>query len=471
MLEPIAEFLRAGAALADNDAVPWKTLVVYLLWAVYLFETYVALRQYRQYSLPTPPKALVPYVSLDTFAKSQRYGRDKARTALMAETIMHIFGLLIIRYEVYARAWSVAGALLAAAHVPVNEMTTSAVWVVLMSALREVVGVPLSAYRTFVIEERHGFNKQTPASFVSDTIKEWLPGLGGGMPLVALIVWVIRWAGDYFVAYTAVLMLAVILFGSLIYPTLIQPLFNKLTPLPDGVLRDRVLALARTLRFPLKHLYVIDGSRRSSHSNAYFYGIVPGGSKHIGSWLRARKLTTVIYDTLISESTPDEIEAVLAHELGHWSYSHPTKLLIVSLTHLVLQLTLFSFFIHNASLYRAFGFGSALLPVVIGLELFQLVLNPADALTKFAFNAAMRRMEFAADRYVVAHVSTDTALPRSSRALARPMRRARLAACSSAARTTLSPARRWPSGRCASSRLPSRRSTPSRTPSCSRAHL
>ena len=177
MLEPIAEFLRAGAALADNDAVPWKTLVVYLLWAVYLFETYVALRQYRQYSLPTPPKALVPYVSLDTFAKSQRYGRDKARTALMAETIMHIFGLLIIRYEVYARAWSVAGALLAAAHVPVNEMTTSAVWVVLMSALREVVGVPLSAYRTFVIEERHGFNKQTPASFVSDTIKEWLVGM------------------------------------------------------------------------------------------------------------------------------------------------------------------------------------------------------------------------------------------------------------------------------------------------------
>ena len=87
MLEPIAEFLRAGAALADNDAVPWKTLVVYLLWAVYLFETYVALRQYRQYSLPTPPKALVPYVSLDTFAKSQRYGRDKARTALMAEAI------------------------------------------------------------------------------------------------------------------------------------------------------------------------------------------------------------------------------------------------------------------------------------------------------------------------------------------------------------------------------------------------
>ena len=242
-----------------------------------------------------------------------------------------------------------------------------------------------------------------PDSFISDTIKEWLLGFVIGAPLMAGLLSIIRWAGDSFVTYVVLFLLAFQIIAMVLYPTVIQPLFNKLTPLPEGALRDRVVALASALKFPLKHLYQIDGSKRSSHSNAYFFGVIPGGNKHI-----------VIFDTLIEKSSADEIEAVLAHELGHWAHNDPTKLLLISQAQIIFTMSLFTLFINNASLFRAFGFQVApvglvdkllgtevldYLPIVIGLELFQLVLNPTDALIKFATNAAIRRMEYAADRF------------------------------------------------------------------------
>ncbi|WFD32226.1 Ste24 endopeptidase [Malassezia sp. CBS 17886] len=404
-LDTLAGALEDGAAWLDTPTIPWKRIVAGLLWAVYLFETLVALRQYRLYDEPTPPNALVAHVSLDTFRKSQAYGKDKARMALVSQGIEHAFSLAVVAFDVYARVWVWSGDVLDALGVPAREVTQTAVWVVLMAALREAIAVPLTVYRHFVIEERHGFNKLTLKTYTVDMVKEWALSMAIGVPLVALVVVVIRWAGRYFVVYTVLFLTVVILFFTVLYPTVVQPLFNELVPLPEGALRDRVTALARTLGFPLRHLYVIDGSRRSSHSNAYFYGVVPGGSKHI-----------VIYDTLIEKSTPEEIEAVLAHELGHWAYSHPTKLLLLSQAHLVLTLTLFTLFMHNMSLFAAFGFyiGPAsashgahafapYLPVFVGLELFQLVLNPSDALLKFAINAVVRRMEYAADRFAALH--------------------------------------------------------------------
>ncbi|WFD01468.1 hypothetical protein MOBT1_000132 [Malassezia obtusa] len=367
--------LKGAAAHLDSPSIPWKQLVIGLLWAVYLFETYVSLRQLRLYDKTTPPKALVPHVSLETFAKSQAYGKDKARFALVSDAVAHIYNLAAVYFDFYALAWAWSGDILTFIGAPTNELTKSAMWVIVNTAMHEVVAVPLSIYRNFVIEEKHGFNKLTAKTYIADTIKEWIMGVVIGAPLIALAVWVIRWAGDYFVVYTVLFFTAIVLFGTVLYPMVIQPFFNKLTPLPEGALRDRIVALASALHFPLKHLYVIDG---------------------------------IIYDTLIEKSTPAEIEAVLAHELGHWAHSDPTKLLLVSQLNLVLMLSLFTLFIHNASLFRAFGFAShasagavvvePYLPVIVGLELFQLVLNPTDAVLKFGINAIVRRMEYAADR-------------------------------------------------------------------------
>ncbi|WFD43081.1 Ste24 endopeptidase [Malassezia psittaci] len=393
-----ADGIQKAAAYLDTPDIPWKQLVVYLLWGVYLFETYIAVRQLRLYDMTTPPKALVPYVSMETFTKSQAYGRDKARFALVSDAVAHAYNLLAVYFDFYALAWVWATDILIFIGAPTNELTKSAMWVIVNTAMHELVSIPLSLYRNFVIEERHGFNKLDVKTYISDTVKEWIMGMLIGAPLVALAVWVIRWAGDYFVVYTVLFFTAIILFGTVLYPLVIQPLFNKLTPLPEGALRDRVVALASALHFPLKHLYVIDGSKRSSHSNAYFYGVIPGGSKHI-----------VIYDTLIEKSTPAEIEAVLAHELGHWAHSDPTKLLVVSQLNLILMLSLFTLFIHNTSLFREFGFAmragpgihvvEPYLPVMVGMELFQLVLNPSDAVLRFGINAIVRRMEYAADRF------------------------------------------------------------------------
>lgn len=396
MLAAIGELIRAAESYVDSPEIPWKRLIVTLLWSVYLFETYVAWRQYQLYSLTTPPAALEKHVSMDDFHKSQRYGRDKMRFSLVSDAVMHVVNVLGVVYNLTAHTWAWSEELLGVLRVPRTEPTLSAANLVVGLALQMPVGFVLGAYRNFVIEERHGFNKQTWHTFCLDHVKQFALSIVFGMPIMALVITVIRWAGDAFVVYTVLLFTALILCGTVIYPTVIQPLFNKLTPMPEGILRDRVTALASSLNFPLKHLFVIDGSKRSGHSNAYFYGVIPGGSKHI-----------VIFDTLMEQSTPAEIEAVLAHELGHWMYSHPSKLLVIGLTHMAVTLSLFTLFINNASLFRAFGFGRdagaiahvTYLPVAVGFELFNLILHPVDALVQFGMNALTRHFEYAADRF------------------------------------------------------------------------
>lgn len=169
---------------------------------------------------------------------------------------------------------------------PLLQIPRSLVYTALLVLISSLTSIPLSLYSTFVIEERHGFNKSTLKLFITDTLKGWLVGAVIGMPFLAAFLKIIDWAGDAFVPYlmiflqvfprltacaTADLPLCSLVFTvliQLIYPTFIQPLFNKLTPLPEGELRTRVEALAGSLKFPLKHLYVIDGSKRSGHSNA-----------------------------------------------------------------------------------------------------------------------------------------------------------------------------------------------------------
>lgn len=172
-----------------------------------------------------------------------------------------------------------------------------------------------------------------------------------------------------------------------IYPIFILPLFNKLSPLEPSKLKTDVEDLATRLKFPLKHLYSIDGSKRSAHSNAYFYGLP--WSKHI-----------VIYDTLMQKASSEEVVAVLAHELGHWSRGHTTKLFGIAQAHLFYVFALFSVFIGNLSLYRAFGF-HAHQPIIVGFILFGDVLAPMDTVVKLLMNVLSRKFEYQADEFAV----------------------------------------------------------------------
>ncbi|TDL13826.1 hypothetical protein BD410DRAFT_797487, partial [Rickenella mellea] len=246
-------------------------------------------------------------------------------------------------------------------------------------------------YQTFVLEEKHGFNKTTPQLFVADIVKSFGLGFAIGAPFLSAFLWVFKWAGDRFVPWLMAFMLSFQLSMVILYPTVIQPLFNKLSPLAEGELRTRIEALATKLKFPLKHLYEIDGSKRSSHSNAYFFGLP--WSKHI-----------VIFDTLIKESKPEEVEAVLAHELGHWYHLHPTKLLAISQIHIFTILALFPAFLHAPPLLRSFDFPkevAARPPTIVAFFVFQvqMLLSPLEALVNIAMNFISRKFEWEADRF------------------------------------------------------------------------
>jgi len=370
--------------------VDWKFYVQVFTWGVCLFESYLLFRQFPLYSKTEPPAVLKEHFKKDTFKKSQEYGIDKAKYSLYSGLFKQVLDSALLHYGVYAWSWGAAGSICTAIGCGLeHEITQSLFFAAILFFVSSIPSIPLSAYQTFVLEEKHGFNKMTTRLFVTDTIKGWLVGFALGGPFLAAFLKIFKWAGDSFIPFLMAFLLTFQILMVLIYPTVIQPLFNKLTSLPEGDLRKRIESLASQLNFPLKHLYEIDGSKRSSHSNAYFFGLP--WSKHI-----------VIFDTLIKQSKAEEVEAVLAHELGHWYYMHPTKLLVVSQAHIFSILALFPAFIHAPRFLRAFDFPADVAtrtPTIPSFILFQMILMPLEAVIGMGMNAISRRFEFEADRF------------------------------------------------------------------------
>ncbi|KAF2156761.1 hypothetical protein K461DRAFT_289141 [Myriangium duriaei CBS 260.36] len=381
------DVLRRLAGFLDRPGFPWKSLIITFSIGQYFFENYLTLRQYRVLQGKKVPKQLENEVDQKTFDKSQDYGRAKARYGFVSGLINQIKSLAIIRYDVYPKFWALTG-LWATRFLPQRiqgEIAHSLVFVFASSFIETILGMPLSYYYHFVLEEKYGFNKQTIKLWLTDMVKGQALALAFGTPLGWGFLKIIQKTGDGFFYYLWLFALAVQLFAITIYPIVIVPLFNKLTPLPPGSLKEAVEALAARLKFPLSELQVIDGSKRSAHSNAYFTGL---------PW----KKKIVIYDTLLEKSSEKEVEAILAHELGHWKRGHTTRLLGISQFHLFFMFALFSVFIRNRSLYDSFGFVDER-PIMIGFLLFNEVLSPTDSLVKLMMNILTRKMEFEADDF------------------------------------------------------------------------
>jgi STE24 endopeptidase len=198
-----------------------------------------------------------------------------------------------------------------------GEISHSIVFVLSFIIIQQVLSLPTSIYHTFVLEEKFGFNKQTPKLFVMDMLKSQMLAFVLAPPILAGFLAIVQKTGNKFFYYLWLFGAGLQVFMITIYPITILPLFNKLSPLEPGDLKTGVEGLAKRLSFPLSELHVIDGSKRSAHSNAYFFGMP--WKKHI-----------VIYDTLIEKSETQEVVAVLAHELGHWSLGHTTRLFGIS---------------------------------------------------------------------------------------------------------------------------------------------
>src|SRR4029077_9411327 len=182
-----------------------------------------------------------------------------------------------------------------------------------------IIGLPFAWYAQFKLEERFGFNTTTIKTWILDRVKGFLLAMVLGYPLLVLVLKVIEWTGANWWLWAAAVVVAFQLLLLLIAPAMIMPLFNKFTPLPQGTLRERLFALAQRTDFPTRSIDVMDGSKRSCHSNAFFTGFG-----------RFRKI--VLFDTLIAQLTEPELESVLAHEIGHYKKRHVLKLFSVSMT-------------------------------------------------------------------------------------------------------------------------------------------
>src|SRR3989454_4366373 len=253
-----------------------------------------------------------------------------------------------------------------------------------------IPGSPFAWYAQFKLEERFGFNTTSIGTWILDRTKGFLLALLLGYPLNALVLKLIVWTGANWWLWAATVVIAFQLLLLLVAPAVIMPLFNKFTPLPKGALRERLLALAQRTDFPTRSIEVMDGSKRSRHSNAFFTGFG-----------RFRKI--VLFDTLVAQLTQPELESVLAHEIGHYKKRHLIKLLGLSIAGVFVAFAVIAWLAHQQWFYRAFGFeyqpGFAAANVVPAMLLFALLAGTISFwLSPFIYTWS-RRFEYEADAF------------------------------------------------------------------------
>jgi STE24 endopeptidase len=330
------------------------------------------------------PPAFASQISLSDHQKAADYTLAKAKVAQL-DILIEAFVLV---------GWTLLGGL-SALNATVLSYMEPGLWqqVVLVLAFTLVGGLidlPLSLYQTFVLEQKFGFNKMTWKLWLSDSVKGLLLGLVLGVPLIAMVLWLMQAGGVYWWLWTWCALVFWQLFLMAIAPNFIMPLFNQFTPLEDEALKVRVNALMQRAGFTAKGFFVMDGSKRSAHSNAFFTGF--GASKRV-----------VFFDTLLKQLSPSEMEAVLAHELGHFKHRHIFKMMATSFVTTLLGLAVLGF----ASQQVWFYLGLGVMPNLnsgneaVALLLFMLVVPVFTFLLAPLSSWRSRVQEYEADAYAV----------------------------------------------------------------------
>ena len=248
---------------------------------------------------------------------------------------------------------------------------------------QDIISTPFTLYRNFVIEERFGFNKMTVKTFVLDKIKAHILGVILGTIVLGSILFFFEKTGTYAWLYAWGLVSCFILILHPLYTTVIAPLFNKFTPLEEPVLRDAIEAYAENVRFPVKEICVMDGSRRSAHTNAYFSGFI--------------KKRIALFDTLIAAHSTAELVAIIAHEVGHYKRKHILKGMIISIIHIGVLFFMLSLFIDNRGLFDAFQMEA--ISVYAGLVFFSILYSPIELVLSIVMNIVSRKHEYEADAF------------------------------------------------------------------------
>lgn len=352
-------------------------VIVAIATISYLFDQlldYINLKSLR----PDIPDDVAGFYDRTRYLKSLDYHRDQTNFSFISSAFA--FALSIAMLLAGGFGWlddtlrSVAG----------NPILQALLFFAILMLASDILTLPFQLYSTFVIEEKYGFNKTTPRTFFLDKLKGY--GLAAliGAPLLALLIYLVTALGRDFWIWFALVASAFILVVNMFYTSLILPLFNKLTPLPDGELKTAIQQFARRVNFPLDNIFVIDGSRRSSKANAFFSGI-------------GRKKKIVLYDTLLQNHSTDELVAVLAHEVGHFKKKHIVVGLLLSIAQIFLTMFILSLMIYNENLSIALG-GSQQ-SIHLNLVAFSILFAPISGITGLFMSMYSRRNEFEADAY------------------------------------------------------------------------
>ncbi len=265
-------------------------------------------------------------------------------------------------------------------------IVTGLVYIAFLAAIKSILDLPFQIYHTFVLEAHYGFNKTTWRVFVMDRLKGLLLGLVIGMPLLAAVLAFFHYGGAsaWLYAWGATTLFSLV--AAYIAPVWIMPLFNKFEPLPEGELRGQILDYAHRVRFPVREISVMDGSKRSSKANAFFTGF--GRNKRIA-----------LFDTLIANHTVAELVGVLAHEIGHYKKRHIVQMMLISILQSGILFYGLSLFLHEKALFSAFYVQEP--AVYTGLLFFGLLYTPLDFLLSLFSQALSRHFERQADRFAV----------------------------------------------------------------------
>ena len=360
-------------------------IIIGIIVVDFLFEKYLSYLNTTTMS-EVLPEELKGIYDEEKYRKQQAYQRENQRFGLISDSFSVAVTLAMFLFYGFAFVDNLAWGMTA------NAIVAALIFFGLIMFVSNVLEIPFSAYDTFKIEEKYGFNKTTPKTFISDIVKGWMVGgiIGGG--LLAVIILIYQKTQEMFWIYAWIVVSVFSVFMAMFYSSLIVPLFNKQTPLPAGELRDAIQQFSEKAGFRLDNIFVIDGSKRSTKANAYFTGL--GSKKRI-----------VLYDTLINDMETDELVAVLAHETGHYKKKHVRQGLLISLVHTAIVLFLFSLLIKSPALSRALGVDEP--NFHIGLVAFGILYSPVSFVLGIFMNLLSRRNEYQADAYAAQHVQPE----------------------------------------------------------------
>ena len=355
----------------------WLYLIIGLVIFNYLFSTVLDFINGKNWRTEIPP-VMKDFYPQDKYLKAKNYSKEKGKVSLISSTLSTLITLLFLVFDGYG--W-LDNFISLYYDIP---FLKSGIFFLALFILSDFISIPFSCYNTFVIEEKYGFNKTTVKTFVLDKIKGYLLTLIIGGVLLFGAIYIVSLLENGFWLWLWLSLSVIMLLVNMFYADLIVPIFNKLTPLETGSLREKIESYTNKVGYSLKNIYIIDGSKRSSKANAFFSGLGP-------------RKTIALYDTLVEKHTEEELVAVLAHEVGHYKKKHVFTSLFLTIFQLGLMCFLLETCLKVGEISQALG-GKEMV-FHLGLVAFGILYSPVGTILSILMNINSRKNEFEADHY------------------------------------------------------------------------